>query len=126
VLNSSIGKVQSKRAWNLISKYLRPRRKSNIPKEDLADHFRSAFTIRDCSSEGLPENRKALSVPLNVDPFTEEEVLETLGSLPKYKTPGPDKIPNEILRSSRSAIIPKLTLLFNAILAQGHIPEKMN
>jgi len=125
VTNSSMGTTNSKRAWTAISKYINPRKTGRADPQELLTHFAQAFSPHNPCPDPLPTNRKRLEEPIDSSPFTEAEIEGVLAALPKYKTPGPDKIPNEILRTTREVLAPALTRLFNAMLALGHIPRLM-
>lgn len=53
-----------------------------------------------------------------------EEVKKSILSQEMDKTPGPDKIKNEILRGTIDEVCPLLTKIFNEILRTGSIPSQ--
>ena len=58
--------------------------------------------------------------------FTEEEVAEVIESLPTHKAPGPDEIDSEHVLYGGEQLVKHLTVLFNAIVASGHIPPSFS
>ena len=70
----------------------------------------------------LTERELALSSLM--DPFTEEELSETILNLPKRKSPGPDGIPYEFYFKFKHAISPFLLNVLNLCLSGSTtIPE---
>ena len=57
--------------------------------------------------------------------FTEEVVKEAVLSLKLKKTAGPDGIESEHLQFGKETLILLLTLIFNAIMLSGHIPQSL-
>ncbi|MBW0486188.1 hypothetical protein O181_025903, partial [Austropuccinia psidii MF-1] len=61
-------------------------------------------------------------LPPEFPPVTEEEVMRTISSLPNRKAPGPDGIPNELIKIAKTLLTPPLTCIFNMCLRQGLFP----
>ena len=59
---------------------------------------------------------------LNV-PFSQEEVINSLNSLKNNKSPGPDGIASEFLKTTKHYISPLLTKIFNQMLNTGIFPH---
>ncbi|XP_028413970.1 uncharacterized protein LOC114536830 [Dendronephthya gigantea] len=56
--------------------------------------------------------------------ISEDEVVHHLSNLIPTKSPGPDKIPGQILKECSSVIAPSLCLLFNHSLQSGTLPTE--
>ena len=56
--------------------------------------------------------------------ITQAEVEEILGKLPNNKAPGPDGIPNQLLKECRKTLSRDLTELFNACISLGYHPKR--
>lgn len=98
--------------------------------EAWAKHFKVLATPSDNNyNAGLEQKIKRQyelinNIPLSeFDPFTEEEVADTVASLKLNKAAGPDHIDPEHLRYGGSVLCAILTLIFNAIILSGHIPS---
>ena len=63
--------------------------------------------------------------PGSSEPFTQEEVAQIIKSLPKYKSPGPDGIPADVLLECSEIVAPYYTILMNKILEVGSLPNEM-
>ncbi|MBW0482641.1 hypothetical protein O181_022356 [Austropuccinia psidii MF-1] len=63
-------------------------------------------------------------LPPEFPPITEDEILGTISTLPNKKAPGPDGIPNELIKTAETLLTPHLTHLFNACLKQGRFPTQ--
>ena len=59
-----------------------------------------------------------------VRPTDVDEVKSTLKDLNPKNAPGPDKIPNKVLKTPSIQFIPLLVLIFNALLASCSFPTK--
>ena len=58
--------------------------------------------------------------PLNIDPVGVQKLLKDLDA---YKAPGPDNIPPRLLKDTADLMAPLLTLIFQASLYQGLVPD---
>ncbi|KAI0997728.1 hypothetical protein K3495_g10462 [Podosphaera aphanis] len=56
--------------------------------------------------------------------ITEAEVEEAIGKLPSDKAPGPDEIPNRLLKECRKTLSKALVELFNGCLSLGYHPTR--
>jgi len=119
-IGRSMGTTQSKRAWDLITKYTNPRTQGVIPPAAALEYFSSVFDSQ--SLPPLPEE----SDPIPSIPFSQAEVLMTLKSLPKYKSAGPDGIPADVLICSAEIVAPQYTTLLNKVRNAGYIPTPMS
>jgi hypothetical protein len=54
----------------------------------------------------------------------EKEVLEALRWVANDKAPGPDQIPNRVLKAAQAWVIPRLLTVFNAALRNGYHPRE--
>ena len=59
-------------------------------------------------------------------PYTHSELDEILKNLPKNKSSGCDKIPNELLQNSGSKFRQYLIMLLNKVLEEGVVPSSLN
>lgn len=100
---------------------LRPRKAQSSGKIDIAvweEHFSSILNIdKTTKAYELVEAHSA-----EVNPFTAEEVHETIASLKNKKAPGPDGICNEHIKNS-SLLLQAITDILNLCLRKGNIPE---
>jgi retron-type reverse transcriptase len=63
-------------------------------------------------------------VPLDIDEeIREEEIHEALQHVTNDKAPGPDQIPNRVLKAAEEWLTPKLYKLFNATVRIGYHPK---
>ena len=62
-------------------------------------------------------------VPSNIE-VTEQEMEEVLTNLPMGKTPGPDGIPNEVLRALSTEIAAGLAHGTSKVFAEGKLPDQ--
>ncbi|MBW0521937.1 hypothetical protein O181_061652 [Austropuccinia psidii MF-1] len=69
-------------------------------------------------------NQQPPRLPPEFPPVTDEEVSGTISTLPNKKAPGPDGIPNELIKIAEPLLTPHLTHLFNACLRQGRFPTQ--
>ena len=79
-------------------------------------------------NDELPENDPVDTVVIDDfkvldNPFTEEEVLKTIGNLKNGKSPDEDLILNEFIKMSANMLLPFYTNLFNTVFETGEIPE---
>ena len=89
--------------------------------EVLSTFFKSVFTEEMDGDWDLPR-----PVTCNIDPdmtIIEDQVLHELEKLDPSKSPGPDEIHPKILYETRTIIAYPLSLIFNASLQEGRIPE---
>ncbi len=70
--------------------------------------------------ESLERNAKDIST-LDT-PISDREILSAIKVLRNKKSPGPDSILNEMIKSSRHHMVPMLNKLFNFILENGCFP----
>ena len=90
-----------KEYWKLLD-FKKNRDTIKVPISELATHFRDLNVTHE--NDELPENDPVDTVVIddfNVldDPFTEEEVLKTIGNLKNGKSPGEDLILNEFIKT---------------------------
>ncbi|XP_046960645.1 uncharacterized protein LOC124530505 [Vanessa cardui] len=56
--------------------------------------------------------------------FTEEEVAKGIKALKSDKSPGPDRITNEVIKAGSTCLVTPLTRLFNMILTSTNSPRQ--
>ncbi|MBW0482759.1 hypothetical protein O181_022474 [Austropuccinia psidii MF-1] len=61
--------------------------------------------------------------PLTFNRMTTEEIKRNISSLPLKKPPGPDKIPNNVIKVLKDVIADMLVNLFNSCLQTCHFPQ---
>lgn len=59
----------------------------------------------------------------SVPPFMESEIEISIRNLKTGKSPGPDKVTNEMIKAGKDQLIKPLTKLFNLILYRKEIPK---
>ncbi|MBW0496049.1 hypothetical protein O181_035764 [Austropuccinia psidii MF-1] len=62
------------------------------------------------------------SRPFRFEKITVDEIRTNITQLPNKKSPGPDGIPNELIKIACDIIVNKLAYLFNNFLTIGHFP----
>ncbi|CAH2083583.1 unnamed protein product [Euphydryas editha] len=88
-------------------------------------YYRSLYANNESERENKAHkipNTKAENVPS----ILIQEVQKAISSQKLEKAPGPDNIPNELIRGTMEDISPILTKLFNDILITGTIPKQWN
>ncbi|KAI0994438.1 hypothetical protein K3495_g13742, partial [Podosphaera aphanis] len=88
----------------------------------MASHFFPSpvqADLEDMEGCTYPEELSNISASIEIT-----EVEEALNKLPGNKAPGPDGIPNELLKHCRKSLSKVLTDLFNACISQGYHPSK--
>ena len=87
----------------------------------LNEQFSSIFTREDLSS--MPSMSGNPSPQMNSFTINCNGVLKLLLNLNPHKAQGPDAIPSRLLRECAEEISPALTLVFQASLQQGTVPD---
>ena len=85
-------------------------------------YFLSVFT-HDNASSSLP---RMSGPPLpDVSPITihHEGVVQLLLNMQPNKASGPDNLPTRFLKEAANQIVSALTIVFQACLDQGHLPD---
>ena len=77
--------------------------------------------LSDIGDEEQPE-RRLIDISPNTSP---EEICELVRKLPNNKAPGPDEIPNEILKIAAPLIAQGLAKVSSQCLASGIIPQQL-
>ncbi|MBW0499329.1 hypothetical protein O181_039044 [Austropuccinia psidii MF-1] len=67
--------------------------------------------------------RKQPNRPTTFPLITEDEIENAIAELPNKKAPGPDGIPNELIKISKPLLTMHLLYLYNACLRQGNYPS---
>ncbi|MBW0525251.1 hypothetical protein O181_064966 [Austropuccinia psidii MF-1] len=62
------------------------------------------------------------SRPLQFEKITVDEIRTNIKQLPNKKSPGPDGVPNELIKIACDLLVNKLADLFNNCLTIGHFP----
>ena len=99
------------------TKFIDSKDKANV----LADYFSSVFTCNNTSH--LPEVN---DIPLpSISPLTVhvEGVAQLLTNIQPHKASGPDNLPARFLKEVAYEIAPVLSIVFQASLDQGHLPN---
>ena len=60
---------------------------------------------------------------IELPPITQQEVEDAISEVPPDKAPGPDNIPNRILKMGSLIIVPHLTRIFEWSIKLGYCPE---
>lgn len=91
--------------------------------EEKAELLKETFFPRppDANLDDLEDITYTGQIP--IPPITVQEVEDTIHNVPSLKAPGPDKIPNLVLKIALPWIKIHLTRIFNHSLALGHCPE---
>ena len=89
--------------------------------EILLKQFKSAFSS---DNDNLPPNTKATNAPpIQPIKISSQGVAKLLSDLQPHKTPGPDGIPNTVLKSCANNIAPALSLIHQRSLDTGSLPS---
>ena len=87
----------------------------------LNNYFSTVFTNEDLTSLPTINSDPIPDIsPLNIDPV---RVLKLLEYLDAHKAPGPANIPPRLLKDTADLMAPLLTLIFQASLNQGLVPD---
>ena len=92
-------------------------KKSNI----LNDQFTSVFTVEDTTT--IPKMNPANHPSVQPITVNRKGVLKLLNDINPYKATGPDAIPGRLLKSLSDEVADILTMIFQASLDQGKIPQ---
>jgi hypothetical protein len=99
--------------------YSDARMKANI----LNNQFTSVFTSED-PLQPLPDLDPSTHPALSDITITQEGIQKLLCHLNPYKATGPDQVSPRLLKEPSKQISPELTLVFQASINQGKIPEE--
>ena len=95
---------------------------TNAAKADVLNkHFATVF-VHD-TDISLPEMTQSPYPDLSTIEIDITEVARLLKQIDPFKAAGPDGIPSRLLKEVASELSPSITLLFNASLQQGNIPD---
>ena len=95
---------------------------TNAAKADVLNkHFATVF-VHD-TDISLPEMTQSPYPDLSPIEIDITEVTGLLKQIDPFKAAGPDGIPSRLLKKVASVLSPSITLLFNASLQQGNIPD---
>ena len=121
--------------WKLLKSMRGQSRREDLPQIDnLIDHFKTLFNKEEANSTLQEENINASnSSSSNNKKFEslnkiidEKEVRFTINNLKHKKSPGYDRVTNEMLKCTNTQGIKLLTKLFNKILKTGNFPQEWN
>lgn len=87
------------------------------------DYYRNLYSDTDKDQE-LEKQIKPRHTNNDIPPVLKSEVERAILSQKMEKAPGPDHIPNELLRGTIEELSPILTKLFNDVLYTGIIPDQ--
>ena len=93
--------------------------KSNI----LNNYFHSVFTTDNQTDTPIADNNNPYPDITEIH-VTLNGVYKLLKELKQHKAPGPDLIPNRLLKETAEDIAPTLTLLFQASIKQSKVPSE--
>ncbi|MBW0488111.1 hypothetical protein O181_027826 [Austropuccinia psidii MF-1] len=74
-------------------------------------------------TDTLDINPNFINTPSTFPPITTYEISRALEELPKKKAPGPDQIPNKLLKAVSTHPTPYLKEVFNGCLCNGYFPS---
>ena len=86
----------------------------------LLNHFSSVFTQDTHTAPTLDNNLYPDIQPIDIQPLA---IHHHLSSLQPHKAQGPDNIPPMLLKIASSEISLSLSLIFNASIKQGRLPQ---
>ena len=119
--------------WNLLDslrQFSGTKKHNNInpiSADEWVNHFKNLFSDKNDQSKFkcMTQNLQS-DINMNTDldyKFTEKEIYETLNKLKNNKSPGPDSITNEMLKSAKYFLVPAIIKLFNLTLTHQSIPN---
>ena len=89
--------------------------------EILLKQFKSAFSS---DNDNLPPNTKATNAPpIQPIKISSQGIAKLLSDLQPHEAPGPDCIPNTVLKSCTNNIAPALSLIYQRSLDTGTLPS---
>jgi len=114
--------------WNILRHSRSPSNASSrcpISEEQWHDHFSSLFEAPVTSDDTVDINDlfAAPSDPILDRDITEAEVLHAINKLKVGKSPGPDMILSQFVKSSKDITVPIMTIMFNHIFNTGIFPD---
>ena len=99
-----------------------------IPADEWLEHFKTLFTDTNNQSKFINMEQQIQSkINSNIDldyEFTKKEIFDAINQLKNNKSPGPDSITNEMLKSAKFFLVPAIIKLFNLVLTQQIIPAE--
>ena len=105
------------------------KRSDNLPPLDELHSFFKKLnsTENEQTNEGINVELNSgdlhqINIELN-QPISQNEVLQAIKNLKNNKSPGPDSVLNEHIKSTTNLLLPIYTQLFNAIFDTGIFPE---
>ena len=121
----NIAKTQPKKFWKSLKKSINKSKHTNndIKIEDLYNHFNNLLGQNDESNENNEtEIPNIEDLELDYD-ITEEEVRHAVFHQKNGKSPGPDQIAAEIIKTSYEHISPLLISIYNNLFKNAIYPE---
>ncbi|MEW8548622.1 MAG: reverse transcriptase family protein [Candidatus Thiodiazotropha sp.] len=112
-----------KQYWKFINSLKEKSIKTTPTLEEFYEHFKLQNLDFDQNSETLNLDNIDNNELLNAK-ITPEEIMRCINKLNNGKSPGPDHIMNEHIKSTCSIFLPLYEKLFNTILDTGHFPEQ--
>ncbi|MBW0468738.1 hypothetical protein O181_008453 [Austropuccinia psidii MF-1] len=94
---------------------------SDIKEKELLLFYGTSLVETVASLDDIPQWQE--SIPFNFPQVTEDKVVNEIAELPNKKAPGPDGIPNKLIKLSKMLLTPTLTTLYNLCFKQGRYPE---
>lgn len=102
-------------------------RKRNEIQRLATDYYRTLYSDKNTNSNfeiGVQQKKAELYNDEPVPPILTIEVEKAINSQKLEKAPGPDRIPNELMRGTIKEISPILAKIFNEIIQTGLIPNQ--
>lgn len=88
-----------------------------------ATNFYSKLYSRPCSEKQFNAKIHQNNASTAVHTFEESEILKQIQKLNLEKSPGPDGISNECIKCAKALLLTPITILFNKILEEEHVPQ---
>ncbi|MBW0475660.1 hypothetical protein O181_015375 [Austropuccinia psidii MF-1] len=93
-------------------------------KQEQTDLFFHIFAQAESTIEDVEETTIIIdqSRPLCFEKIAVDEIRTNIKQLPNKKSPGPEGVPNELIKIACDLLVNKLSDLFNNCLTIGHFP----
>ena len=116
----ALGGLSSKSSWysQLLSDDVR-----NC--EDLAETFNSFLVALTSHFDPLPPDDNMASLEVPSEYLVDTQVYKKFREIKTTKSPGPDMLPNKILRIFASELAPIITDIYNSSMMQGVFPKAL-
>ena len=110
-----------RRIWNFIRSQKKPVNEQivvNITPEEWTNHLKSLYNTE--------EQADLCTITNNIDNYiiNKTEITTTTNKLKNRKSPGPDKITNEMLKYGGDELMIELSHLYSMIMSTGEVPQE--